>query len=142
VEKGASLLELGWSSIDDLGVKQLLMVGAGGFLGAVLRYAVSACLPSERFAVGTLAVNALGCLVIGAIVGWVELRGELDEQTRLLLVVGVLGSFTTFSAFGNEVMEFVREGRTLAAACVVGAHLALGLGAVMAGRALTLYAQR
>ena len=108
-------------------MKQVLIVGVGGFLGAVLRYAVTACCSSERFAVGTLAVNALGCLVIGAVVGWVELRGELEAQTRALLVVGVLGSFTTFSAFGSEVMELFREGRNLAAGGVVAAHLALGL---------------
>ncbi len=123
-------------------MKQVLIVGVGGFLGAVLRYAVTACCSSERFAVGTLAVNALGCLVIGAVVGWVELRGELEAQTRALLVVGVLGSFTTFSAFGNEVMELMREGRNLAAGGVVLAHLALGFGAVVVGRALSLYALR
>ena len=123
-------------------VKQVLLVGAGGFLGAVLRYALTACCQSERFATGTLLVNALGCLAIGAVVGWVELRGELETETRALLVVGVLGSFTTFSAFGDEVMGFMREGRALAAGGVVLAHLALGLGAVLAGRALATWALR
>jgi len=123
-------------------VKQLLMVGAGGFLGAVLRYGVGACLPSERFGMGTLAVNVLGCLAIGAVVGWVELRGELEAQTRALLVIGVLGSFTTFSAFGSEVMELFREGRNLAAGGIVAAHLTLGLGAVVIGRSLANWALR
>jgi CrcB protein len=123
-------------------VQQVLWVGVGGFLGAILRYGVGSWLPSERFGVGTLVVNALGCLVIGAVLGWVELRGELEAQTRALLVIGVLGSFTTFSAFGGEVMEFVREGRTLAAGGVVAAHLVLGLGAVIAGRALLSWALR
>jgi len=123
-------------------VQQVLWVGVGGFLGAVMRYGVGLCLPSERFGVGTLAVNALGCLVIGGIVGWVELRGELEAHTRGLLVVGVLGSFTTFSAFGNEVVELAREGRSLAAGGVVAAHLALGLAAVVAGRALATWALR
>ncbi len=123
-------------------MQQVLWVGVGGFLGAVMRYGVGLCLPSERFGVGTLAVNALGCLVIGGIVGWVELRGELEAHTRGLLVVGVLGSFTTFSAFGNEVVELAREGRSLAAGGVVAAHLALGLAAVVAGRALATWALR
>ena len=123
-------------------MQQVLWVGVGGFLGAVMRYGVGLCLPSERFGVGTLAVNALGCLVIGGIVGWVELRGELEAHTRGLLVVGVLGSFTTFSAFGNEVVELAREGRSLAAGGVVAAHLALGLAAVVAGRALAPWALR
>ena len=123
-------------------MQQVLWVGAGGFLGAVLRFGVSACLPSERFAAGTLLVNTLGCLVVGAIAGWVGARGDLDPQTRGLLVIGVLGSFTTFSAFGNEVIELAQAGRNLAAAGVVAAHLSLGLGAVIAGRALALLALR
>ena len=123
-------------------MQQVLWVGAGGFLGAVLRFGVSACLPSERFAVGTLLVNTLGCLMIGAVAGWVGARGELDPQTRGLLVVGVLGSFTTFSAFGHEVVELTQVGRNLAAVGVVAAHLSLGLGAVIVGRALALLALR
>jgi CrcB protein len=123
-------------------MKQVLWVGVGGFLGAVLRYGVGVCLPSERFGMGTLAVNTLGCLAVGAVVGWIEMRGELEAQTRALLVVGVLGSFTTFSALGNEVMELAREGRNLAAGGVVAAHLALGLGAVVAGRALSFWVLR
>ena len=123
-------------------MQQVLWVGAGGFLGAVLRFGVSACLPSERFAAGTLLVNTLGCLVVGAIAGWVGARGDLDPQTRGLLVIGILGSFTTFSAFGNEVIELAQAGRNLAAAGVVAAHLSLGLGAVVAGRALVFFALR
>jgi len=123
-------------------MQQVLWVGAGGFLGAVLRFGVSACLPSERFAAGTLLVNTLGCLVVGAIAGWVGARGDLDPQTRGLLVIGILGSFTTFSAFGNEVIELAQAGRNLAAAGVVAAHLSLGLGAVIAGRALVFFALR
>ncbi|MCH2103421.1 MAG: CrcB family protein [Planctomycetes bacterium] len=123
-------------------MKQILLVGAGGFLGAVLRYSLAACCPSDRFASGTLLVNTLGCLVIGAVVAWVELRGELEAETRALLVVGVLGSLTTFSAFGDEVMSFAREGRALAASGVVLAHLTLGLGGVVFGRALATWALR
>ena len=123
-------------------MQQVLWVGLGGFLGAVLRFGVSVCLPSERFSAGTLLVNTLGCLMIGAVAGWVGARGELDPQTRGLLVIGVLGSFTTFSAFGHEVVELIQSGRNLAAAGIVAAHLSLGFGAVIAGRALTLIALR
>ena len=80
--------------------------------------------------------------MIGAVAGWVGARGELDPQTRGLLVIGVLGSFTTFSAFGHEVVELIQSGRNLAAAGIVAAHLSLGFGAVIAGRALTLIALR
>ena len=123
-------------------MQQVLWVGAGGFIGAVLRFGVSACLPSDRFGAGTLFVNTLGCFLIGAVAAWVGARGELDPQTRGLLIVGVLGSFTTFSAFGDEVVELAQVGRHLAAAGIVAAHLCLGLGAVVAGRALALFALR
>jgi len=119
-------------------MKQLLWVGAGGFLGAVLRYAVSAWLPDDRFGMGTLVVNVCGCLLIGGVAGWIELRGDLDPATRALLVVGVLGSFTTFSAFGNEVVSLLRDGRGGAALGVVAAHLLIGLGAVVLGRFLAI----
>jgi len=99
-------------------------------------------MPSERFSVGTLLVNALGCLAIGAVAGWVEARTPLDPRTYGLLVVGVLGSFTTFSAFGGEVAALAQGGRNLAAGGVVAAHLTLGIGAVWIGRALTTWALR
>lgn len=127
---------------DGFSMSNLLWVGLGGFLGATLRHGVGLCMPSERFGAGTLAVNALGCLAIGVVFAWVEARGELEAQTRALLVVGVLGSFTTFSAFGGEVMELAREGRHLAAGAIVAAHLVLGLTAVVLGRVVGVWALR
>ena len=123
-------------------MKQVLWGGAGGFLGAILRYGVTAWLPHERLGMGTLAVNVMGCLAIGLIAGWTDGRGNLDPQTRALLVIGVLGSFTTFSAFGNEVTDALREGRALMAGAVVAAHLFLGIGAVIAGRFLAQWSAR
>ncbi|MDP6409262.1 MAG: CrcB family protein [Planctomycetota bacterium] len=117
-------------------MKIVLFVGIGGFVGAVLRYAVCAWLPAERLGFGTLSVNLLGCLAIGAVAGWVETRGDLDPQTRALFISGVLGSFTTFSALGIEIVLLARDGRSLAACAVVAAHLLGGLGAVVLGRLL------
>ena len=119
-------------------MKMVLWVGAGGFLGAVLRYGLSSWLPAQRFGCGTLTVNLLGCLAIGALAGWTETRGELDPHTRALVISGVLGSFTTFSALSIEVVGFARDGRSMLAFAVMAAHLVGGLGAVVIGRLLVL----
>ncbi|MDP6540083.1 MAG: CrcB family protein [Planctomycetota bacterium] len=117
-------------------MKIVFFVGAGGFLGAVLRYALCAALPDQRLGLGTLAVNLLGCLAVGAVAGWAEARGDLGPYARALLVSGFVGSFTTFSAFGIEVEALAREGRALTACAVVAAHVLGGLGAVVLGRLL------
>ena len=112
----------------------ILLVGAGGFLGAVARYG-AACLAGllwkHQFPLGTLLVNLVGCFLIGLLLpGERSLAGE---QGRLFLVVGVLGGFTTFSAFGWETLHLWRTGSPgLAAAYVLGSVL-LGLAATALG---------
>ena len=85
---------------------KILYVGAGGFLGAILRYSVFVTVdrfwPTAAFPWGTLLVNVAGCVAIGAMAGLAETRQVLSPEARLLLVVGVLGSFTTFSTLGFE----------------------------------------
>ena len=85
-----------------------LLVGAGGFAGAVARWALGASVQAKalhpHFPVHTFAVNLLGCLAIGLILSWGEVRQFLDERTRLLLITGFLGGFTTFSAFALETL--------------------------------------
>lgn len=119
---------------------RLLLAGAGGFIGSALRYAMSGVVQqwsgSISFPFGTLAVNIFGCLVIGFCSYFVEVRGLLNAEVRAFLLVGILGGFTTYSTFGNETMGLVREGQAGFAFLNVAGHLALGLGAVWAGRAL------
>jgi fluoride exporter len=121
-------------------VTNLLLVGAGGFLGSVLRYlaggAVQAAARHAHFPWGTLAVNAAGCLLIGLLGGLVEMRHVLSPEQRLFLITGFLGGFTTFSAYGFETYYLVRVGEPgLAAANALG-QVALGLASVWAGHAL------
>jgi CrcB protein len=120
----------------------LLWVGLGGFAGSVLRYLVSGWVQhaskSVAFPWGTLAVNVAGCLVIGALSYLADTRGLLHAEARLLLIVGVLGGFTTFSAFGNETMNLLRDGENLLAAVNIGASVLLCLASVWAGRALAV----
>jgi len=119
---------------------RLFLVGAGGFLGSVLRYIVSGYVQqssgSVGFPYGTLAVNVIGCFVIGALSALAENRGVFTTEARLFVFVGILGGFTTFSTFSNETMNFLREGDNLRALANVAAQLILGLGAVWWGRSL------
>ena len=89
------------------------LVGLGGFAGAVLRFVLSGLvhrmLPSVTLPVGTLFVNAVGCLAIGFLGGLVEMRQIFGPQSRLFLFIGVLGSFTTFSTFAYETLALTQQ---------------------------------
>jgi CrcB protein len=121
-------------------VVKFLLAGAGGFLGSVLRYSVTGFVQgasrSLHFPYGTLAVNLSGCFAIGFLAQLAETRGIFTAETRTLVFVGVLGGFTTFSAFGNETINLWREGDSGAALINIAAHLVLCLGAVWLSRAL------
>lgn len=113
-------------------------VACGGALGATGRYAATVFLygwikqPWIPFA--TVAVNILGCLLIGILAGWGEARpGAVPPPVRLLLMTGVLGGFTTFSALGLETFELIRLARPGAALIYAGAQGAFGLAAVAFG---------
>lgn len=97
-------------------MKELLVIGIGGFLGSISRYLlqmmISARLPIS-FPSGTLAVNLIGSLMIGLFFGYVESRHWFSPQVRLFLTIGFFGSFTTFSTFAFENLELLREGNYL-----------------------------
>lgn len=119
----------------------LVLVGAGGALGAMARYGVgglvhrNAALASFPF--GTLAVNLLGCLLIGLGAGLADARQAFSPEARLFLFVGVLGGFTTFSSFGYETMALLRDHEILRAGLNVGVNVFAGLALVWLGYALT-----
>jgi CrcB protein len=117
----------------------LLLIALGGALGSVLRYLFSGYVQdwsrSAGFPFGTLAVNVLGCFIIGSLSQLADARGVFTSEARALVFVGVLGGFTTFSTFGNESINLLRAGENGPALLYVGAHVLLGLGAVWLGRA-------
>ncbi len=120
----------------------LLAVGVGGFVGAVLRFLLSGLpqrLVFEKFGrvlpVGTLLVNVLGCLLIGVLMSLV-VEQKLNETMRLLLITGCLGSLTTFSTFGWETFELLREDQFQLAFLNVATNVLVGLFAVWAGFSL------
>lgn len=110
---------------------KLLVIAIGGGLGALARYGLSGLVQGRgaAFPFGTLAVNAIGCFLIGA------LFERLPPGARAFAVVGVLGGFTTFSAFGYETLELLRGGQTNLALLNVAVSVVAGVGAVMLGRA-------
>ena len=123
-------------------LRECLLVGAGGFLGACLRFVVSGVVqrmdPLARFPYGTLGVNLLGCLAIGLLGGLGESRQTFGPGARLFVFIGILGGFTTFSTFGFESFALLREGESLKALLNVTASVVLGLGAVWVGYAVTM----
>jgi len=121
-------------------VGKLFLAGIGGFIGSTLRYAATGYVQqlsrSIDFPYGTLAVNVIGCFVIGFLSQLAESRGMFTAESRTFVFIGILGGFTTFSAFGNETMNLWRDGQNTLALANVAAHLFLGLGAVWISRAL------
>lgn len=118
-------------------MEKVLLVGAGGFLGSVLRYLAGGFVyrwrGSSAFPLETLLINGAGCLAIGMVAELAESRGVFSGATRAFLMIGVLGGFTTFSAFGYETFELLRDGQIGAAAVSVGAQVVLGISAVWLG---------
>ncbi|NUM55585.1 MAG: fluoride efflux transporter CrcB [Candidatus Hydrogenedentes bacterium] len=125
-------------------VTNALLVGIGGFAGSVFRYWVSGwvqSLVSQSWRpVGTFAVNVIGCFLIGLLLGLAEFRQVLKPEARLLLIVGVLGGFTTFSTFGYETYALARDREFAAALVNIGAQVVFGLAAVWAGYTLARFA--
>ena len=120
-----------------------LWVGLGGFIGSMARSGVSMAIgpiAPGRFPWATFAVNCLGCLLIGLLVGTFS-RPAVPESVRLFLVTGILGGFTTFSAFGLESVALLRRGETGLAALYILGSVAVGIAAVWLGLRLTSAAE-
>ena len=114
----------------------LLLVGAGGFLGSIARYGLSRAvhrgLGEAAFPYGTFAVNMIGCLLIGLLLGLIEQRGG-GTNLRLFAALGLLGGFTTFSAFGYDTLVLFRDGRVWAGVANAVLQPLLGMLAAWAG---------
>ncbi|MCS7001867.1 MAG: fluoride efflux transporter CrcB [Dehalococcoidia bacterium] len=117
-------------------MREVLLVGVGGFLGANARYWI-AQFAAQRFGVafpyGTLAINVTGSLVLGVFLAIVETRVPLSYDARLLFAVGFLGAYTTFSTFTVEVLALIERAEFVAAATYVLASVVIGLLAAAVG---------
>ncbi len=119
-------------------MNRLIFVGLGGFIGAILRYLISGFAQdlsnSISFPYGTLAVNVIGCFSLGFLTQLFENHVIVSPELRLLLLVGVLGSFTTFSTFSNETLNLIQEQKLFLALVNISVQLILGLSAGFLGR--------
>ncbi len=119
-------------------LRKLFIIGAGGFIGAILRYLISGWVQyrsgSIIFPFGTMAVNLLGCLLIGILTLLVESRSSFSMETRTFLLIGLLGAFTTFSTFGNETLSLIRDERIDLAALNAAVQVFAGVLMVWLGR--------
>lgn len=117
---------------------RLLIVAAGGALGAVARYGVGVWafrqFPTVQWPWATLAVNVVGGLLLGGLAGWLAFRGGVHSETiRLFAAVGVLGGFTTFSAFSLEAALMIERRQLAMAGGYVAASVILSIAALFIG---------
>ncbi|ADL00864.1 CrcB protein [Brevundimonas subvibrioides ATCC 15264] len=117
---------------------RFLLVAIGGALGSMARYGVGLAagrlFPAGAWPWGTLAVNVVGGLAMGLLVGWIGLRAEASQETvRVFAAVGILGGFTTFSAFSLETVLMIERRDYGMAAAYVGLSVVLAIAALMAG---------
>jgi fluoride exporter len=113
-----------------------MLVFAGGGIGAVFRYLLSGWVykvVGTDFPYGTLAVNVIGCFVIGLFLTMGEDRFLISPSFRIFFAVGILGGFTTFSTFNFETLQLLREGAVAYGVLNVAASIIVGLAATWVG---------
>lgn len=114
-------------------LKNFLLVGLGGAIGSMLRYAISLLVTVKQFPYGTFIVNIAGSFIIGAVLA-LSLKNELlSNNWKIFLATGICGGFTTFSAFAAENMALLQSGKYGIALVYIMASLLLGIAAVVLG---------
>jgi CrcB protein len=112
----------------------------GGGIGSALRYGVgraALAMAGPNFPLGTLAVNLLGCTLMGALVEWLAWRDTgIDASVKLFLATGLLGGFTTFSAFALDAVTLWQRGEVLTASAYAAGSVVLSIVGFLAGMAL------
>ena len=118
-------------------MKAILLVGIGGMIGSVARYKAGGWVlhltSLEKFPYSTFAVNITGCLAVGVLAGLVEKHDWFSADARIFLFTGLLGGFTTFSAFGLDALYLLRRGEMMTAISYASLSVILGLAAAWAG---------
>ena len=117
-------------------LKQLLLIGTGGFIGSVARFLVSRLntrIDWLSIPMGTLTVNVVGSLLIGFLIGISEKSPILTVEWRMFLMVGLCGGFTTFSSFSGENLVLMKNGQILPLLLYTGLSIFLGFIAVYLG---------
>lgn len=116
-------------------IETILVIGLGGFVGANLRYWVAGWIAErlgQTFPWGTLLINLSGSLLLGLFIGWSTQQITLDPRVRMLIAIGFLGAYTTFSTYANESVLLLESGDWLGTiGNVLGTNLVCLLGAIV-----------
>ncbi|MEI7982775.1 MAG: fluoride efflux transporter CrcB [Bacteroidota bacterium] len=113
----------------------IIAIGAGSFIGGISRYLLSQFIHAKflsTFPLGTLSVNIIGCFLIGLVFGYAD-KGALTQEWRLFLATGLIGGFTTFSAFSNETVGLLRDGQLWYASAYIVVSIGFGLFTTLIG---------
>ncbi len=114
-------------------LKSFLVVGAGGGLGAMLRYGVYRLMPVQQLHIATFVVNIIGSFILGLLLSYVMQNNQLSDNTKLFIGTGICGGLTTFSAFSVENMNFFITGKYLTAMLYIILSLIFGILAAFIG---------
>ena len=118
---------------------QALLVGVGGFAGAITRWLLDGWVSDRNptaFPLGTFVINATGSFALGLLFAWILERGVLPADLRAPLMIGFLGAYTTFSTFMLESWRLVEDGAWMLALLNLGGSVLIGLVAVLGGLAV------
>ena len=118
----------------------VLLIGLGGFVGAILRYWVSGWIQSGliTFPLGTLGVNFIGSFILALVMYLSEFKGYFNEEVRVFLTIGLLGSFTTMSTFGYESFKLLEQNEMMLFSANVFGSVALTLLAIYLGKLVSV----
>jgi CrcB protein len=117
-------------------IRTIILVGAGGAIGSILRYLTTIFVNkyvNTTFPLATFLVNMLGCLIIGVLVGFVDKYAWAGDNFKYFFITGFCGGYTTFSAFANENMSLINSSHSLIAFAYIAASVIAGLLAVWVG---------
>jgi CrcB protein len=121
-------------------LNNILIIGIGGFVGAVLRYLLGGTVQNltrgSSFPWGTLIVNILGCFLFGMLSGFLGTRAQPNHSLNSLIFVGFLGAFTTFSTFSNDTLQLMNSGSGMLGWVNMAVSLIAGIGALLLGRTI------
>lgn len=122
-------------------MQNALLAGLGGFIGTLLRYLLNSGIyrffDYPIFPYGVLIINLIGCFVIGLLSGLAETREIFTPEVRIFIFIGILGGFTTFSSFGYDTFNLLRDGQMLFATINVLVQVVGGLFLVWGGYLLS-----
>jgi fluoride exporter len=120
-------------------LKNCLLVGIGGGIGAMLRYVLSSVIKNNSFPLNTLLINIVGSLAIGIVFALATKSDSFSESLKLFLATGICGGFTTFSAFSLENMQLLKEGNYAVAGFYIFTSIFFCLLAVFVGFTIINY---